>query len=110
MVDCEHSSMVRQFLAGFLLHLMDWRVQWPLSPDDSHTRSLPMQCLLGLIVAIVPVFAMAESPTRIEDDKKDDGVIHLFNGKDLTNFYTYLAAPNGEKQKLGKNNDTKKVF
>ena len=69
-----------------------------------------MRCLLGLIVAIVPVFAMAESPTRIEDDKKDDGVIHLFNGKDLTNFYTYLAAPNGEKQKLGKNNDPKKVF
>ncbi len=29
--------------------------------------------------------------------------VKLFNGKDLTNFYTYLA-------KLGKNNDPKKVF
>jgi hypothetical protein len=70
-----------------------------------------MRHLLSLIVLLVPVAALAESPTRGEEGKKDDaGVIHLFNGKDLTNFYTYLAAPNGEKQKLGKNNDPKKVF
>jgi hypothetical protein len=70
-----------------------------------------MRYLLSLIVVSIPVAAMAESPTRTGEGKKDDdGVIHLFNGKDLTNFYTYLAAPHGEKQKLGKNNDPKKVF
>jgi hypothetical protein len=34
----------------------------------------------------------------------------LFNGKDLTNFYTYLAAPQGKKETLGKNNDPLRVF
>src|SRR6516225_1723306 len=90
---------------------MDSRVQWPLSPDYPTSGSQPMRHLLSLIVVLVPVAALAESPTRGEVGGKDDeGVIHLFNGKDLTNFYTYLAAPNGEKQKLGKNNDPKKVF
>src|SRR5581483_3438551 len=38
------------------------------------------------------------------------GTIRLFNGKDLTNFYTYLGAPEGRKQPYGKNNDPEKVF
>src|SRR5216683_22463 len=79
------------------------------------TRSTPrrrsMNRLLGLVL-IVPLVAAAESRNvnGEEGKKEDDGVIHLFNGKDLTNFYTYLAAPNGEKKALGKNNDPKKVF
>ena len=36
--------------------------------------------------------------------------IKLFNGKDLTNFYTYLGSPEKGKPKLGKNNDPDKVF
>jgi hypothetical protein len=40
----------------------------------------------------------------------DPAVIHLFNGKDLTNFYTYLGpAAKGEKP-IGKNADPKQVF
>src|SRR5439155_7758311 len=57
----------------------------------------------------VTVFAFVRSePCRSADT--DAGVIHLFNGKDLTNFYTYLAAPQGSKQRYGKNNDPEKVF
>jgi 3-keto-disaccharide hydrolase len=36
--------------------------------------------------------------------------IPLFNGKDLTTFYTWLSAPAKGQQPLGKNNDPKKVF
>jgi hypothetical protein len=37
-------------------------------------------------------------------------VLKLFNGKDLTNFYTYLGAPKKGEKPLGKNNDPQKVF
>ena len=36
--------------------------------------------------------------------------IKLFNGKDLTNFYTYLVAPKKGDPPYGKNNDPQKVF
>lgn len=36
--------------------------------------------------------------------------ITLFNGKDLTNFYTYLGSPGKGDPKYGKNNDPEKVF
>jgi hypothetical protein len=70
-----------------------------------------MRRLLALITILIPIAAFAESPRGADDEKKNgDGVIHLFNGKDLTNFYTYLAAPQGKKEPLGKNNDPLKVF
>jgi hypothetical protein len=40
----------------------------------------------------------------------DESTIHLFNGRDLSNFYTYLGAPPNTKQPYGKNNDPEKVF
>jgi hypothetical protein len=40
----------------------------------------------------------------------DGTVIHLFNGKDLTNFYSYLGSPGRGEKALGKNNDPKGVF
>jgi hypothetical protein len=36
--------------------------------------------------------------------------IKLFNGADLTNFYTYLVAPQKGEKPYGKNNDPQKVF
>jgi hypothetical protein len=36
--------------------------------------------------------------------------IKLFNGKDLTNFYTYLGSPGKGAKPYGKNNDPEKVF
>jgi hypothetical protein len=38
------------------------------------------------------------------------GPIKLFNGQDLTNFYTYLGAPAKDEKPYGKNNDPEKVF
>lgn len=60
------------------------------------------------VLALVLTALSALAPTGAAE--ADDAVIHLFNGKDLTNFYSYLAAPHGEKQPLGKNNDPRKVF
>jgi hypothetical protein len=37
-------------------------------------------------------------------------VIKLFNGKDLTNFYTYLGPPTKGARPYGKNNDPEQVF
>jgi hypothetical protein len=36
--------------------------------------------------------------------------IKLFNGKDLTNFYTYLGSPGKGEKSYGKNNDPENVF
>jgi hypothetical protein len=44
------------------------------------------------------------------DVAADEHTIHLFNGKDLTNFYTYLGSPGKGEQPYGKNHDPKKVF
>ncbi len=55
--------------------------------------------LLALGLAAVPTSAGGVSKP-----------IKLFNGKDLTNFYTWLGAPQGSKERFGKNNDPEKVF
>jgi hypothetical protein len=39
-----------------------------------------------------------------------DATIHLFNGKDLTNFYTYLGKSPGQDKPYGRNNDPEHVF
>ncbi|GIW82040.1 MAG: hypothetical protein KatS3mg105_3847 [Gemmatales bacterium] len=51
--------------------------------------------------ALLGMFTLVLAIGRSRSD--DDDVIHLFNGKDLTNFYTFLKG-------YGKNNDPKKVF
>jgi hypothetical protein len=60
---------------------------------------LALPALAGLLLALAPAPA----------DDKDDA-LHLFNGKDLSNFYTWLAAPKKGEEPLGKNNDPDKVF
>ena len=53
-----------------------------------------------IVVAVLAVaFALFARPAA----SADEDVIHLFNGKDLTNFYTFFP-------KLGKDNDPEKVF
>src|SRR5262245_32304807 len=53
-----------------------------------------------LFCSLVLAFVVLGS-TAAADDK--DGVVKIFNGKDLTGFYTWLKG-------LGKNNDPDKVF
>ena len=43
-------------------------------------------------------------------EEKPTNVVKLFNGKDLTNFYTYLVAPKSGGKPYGKNNDPEQVF
>ncbi len=48
------------------------------------------------------------------DDKENrpegGATLHLFNGTDLTNFYTWLGPPAKGEKPCGKNHDPKKVF
>jgi hypothetical protein len=55
---------------------------------------------LAALVLTALLFDFAARPGTAADK---EGTIHLFNGKDLTNFYTYLRGH-------GKNNDPEKVF
>src|SRR5689334_3933818 len=67
------------------------------------------QCsgLFGLLASGMALLILAVPPIPADAEKE---VIHLFNGKDLTNFYTYLAAPAKGEKPYGKNNDPEKVF
>ena len=60
---------------------------------------------LAMVWAWVLILASQSAPAGEEKE-----VIHLFNGKDLTNFYTYLAEPAKGEKPYGKNNDPDKVF
>ena len=58
--------------------------------------------VLGLAFGLRPLGSAAT-----ENEKE---VIHLFNGQDLTNFYTFLVEPAKGQPRYGKNNDPEKVF
>jgi hypothetical protein len=53
------------------------------------------------------LLGLAGAPTGAQGVTKP---IKLFNGKDLTNFYTWLGAPAKGEKPYGKNNDPEKVF
>src|SRR5437870_3274566 len=59
-----------------------------------------MKRLLVVSSVVLGTWLCLVLPTQAEPVTEP---IKLFNGKDLTNFYTYLA-------KYGKNNDPEKVF
>jgi hypothetical protein len=61
-------------------------------------------------IALLSVTAAFAAVTGYAQAEEKPAGIQLFNGKDLTNFYTWLAAPAKGEQPLGKNNDPKKVF
>ncbi len=57
--------------------------------------------LAGLLWALGPTLTTADDVSA---------PLKLFNGQDLTNFYTWLGAPKKGEKPLGKNNDPLKVF
>jgi hypothetical protein len=61
---------------------------------------LPVPAAVAAAVALALPAAAADPATAVP----------LFNGKDLTNFYTYLGAPAKGEKPYGKNNDPEKVF
>lgn len=63
---------------------------------------------LFLALALLASGGPLPPPASRADDK--GGVVHLFNGKDLTNFYTYLVEPAKGAPRYGKNNDPEHVF
>ena len=58
-----------------------------------------------LLSAVVPLLLVARTPADPVTE-----AIKLFNGKDLTNFYTFLGPPMKGAKPYGKNNDPEKVF
>jgi hypothetical protein len=77
---------------------------------DGHFRrsflKVGAHSLGGLALAVL--LLSLHIPAQSADDK--GGIIHLFNGRDLTNFYTWLGVPKKGEQPYGKNNDPEKVF
>ena len=55
-------------------------------------------------------FRLRDKQTEVVKDSSPKEKISLFNGKDLTGFYTYLGSPKKGEKHLGKNNDPTKVF
>src|SRR5262249_16069665 len=87
----ERPTLIRLRTATFLLLLP--------AVLSLHRPAPPAPVLL--LPPAVLVLAQQGRPRAAADDKA--GVLHLFNGKDLTNFYTYLKGH-------GKGNDPEKVF
>src|SRR5262245_45930676 len=66
--------------------------------------------MLRLFFASLIVPAVAFSTVSLADPITPKETIQLFNGNDLTNFYTWLGPPGKDQPPLGKNNDPEKVF
>src|SRR5262249_54251034 len=82
-----------------------------LTANPLFVRFLAMTCMLRRSAPVLTLGALAlVLPEPFPRAGDDDKVVHLFNGKDLTNFYTYLGAPAKGQKRYGKNNDPEKVF
>lgn len=62
-------------------------------------------CRTGAVVLLLLTAGLAFAGA---EDKAN--TVRLFNGRDLTNFYTYLVAPAKGEKPYGKNNDPERVF
>ncbi|MES1218722.1 MAG: DUF1080 domain-containing protein [Bacteroidota bacterium] len=69
--------------------------------ETSMRKLIALKATFIVFIMIVPHYHFAQSSKKITKDK--DQTIHLFNGKNLDGWYTFL-------QKSGKNNDPQKVF
>jgi hypothetical protein len=69
-----------------------------------------IRCSPSLLAALTLVAFLAVPDGGAVAEEKDSTTIHLFNGQDLTNFYTWLGPPAKGEKPYGKNNDPKKVF
>jgi hypothetical protein len=65
---------------------------------STHLRSIFGFAVMVTVLAVIS--AAGAAPATIQ----------LFNGKDFTNFYTYIGPPAKGEKPIGKNNDPKKVF
>ncbi|MCS7016978.1 MAG: DUF1080 domain-containing protein [Gemmatales bacterium] len=63
--------------------------------------------LLLVVFGMTPVLSQFADGQEVITPKEP---IALFNGKDLTNFYTWLGSPGKGQPRLGKNSDPKGVF
>lgn len=68
--------------------------------------SLPIPRLA--VAGCLAAFALVAASSA--EDKPAAKATVLFNGKDLTNFYTFLGSPGNGEKAYGKNVDPKKVF
>jgi hypothetical protein len=75
----------------------------------AHNQGLTMLCSHLLTAALISAVLLSCLPAAAEPITPK-GTVALFNGRDLTNFYTWLGRPAQGQPLLGKNNDPDKVF
>jgi|SRR5581483_11301374 len=68
-----------------------------------------MKRMLAAVAVVISCLGLGLAAKRLEAEPVTKE-IKLFNGKDLTNFYTYLGAEKKGDKPFGKNNDPLKVF
>ena len=62
---------------------------------------------IGPMIIVLAWLALNDTAAQGEQDNK---IIKLFNGKDLTGFYTWLGPAEKDQKPIGKNTDPEKVF
>jgi hypothetical protein len=75
-------------------------------------RTIPLIVFLASVFALLGISAArGDTPAgKIPAALTPTRPIKLFNGADLTNFYTYLGSPAKGARPYGKNNDPERVF
>jgi hypothetical protein len=66
--------------------------------------------LIVVLIVFGILWYVASSVNKAFGGPPTGGPIALFNGRDLTNFYSYLGPPTKGEKPLGRNHDPKKVF
>ena len=69
-----------------------------------------MKWLLGLDLALSALAGLMLVTPAQRAAGEDNPAVTLFNGKDLTGFYTFLGTTAKGAKPYGKNNDPEKVF
>jgi serine/threonine protein kinase len=76
-------------------------------------RLLPVVVGAGLALLLLAAggyFAWRHTHKPRDTAPEGPAAVHLFNGRDLGNFYTYLGTPRGAKEPLGRDKDPENVF
>jgi hypothetical protein len=80
------------------------RIRWAVALAGSATVAVLVQGARARLNEAELAPARAETPPAVTR------TIKLFNGKDLTGFYTWLGSPGKGQKPYGKNHDPEKVF
>jgi len=121
--------LVAPIVAGIIANIGSFFVQKKLeAPNDPPPASSALTAKPQVILVEKPVAVATSAPTTPSAPSPDLGrpaipafqqalaslhalpVNHLFNGRDLAGFYTYIGPPQPDGEPIGKNKDPDKIF